>query len=64
MAYDNNYSGMGCLRSQISSWSAGWGSGDNPLIWTIDASRISPVYSNDTDSLNPNSIKVLLMIRY
>lgn len=64
MAYDNNYPGVGCLRSNSSSWSATWGSGQHPLVWTIDASRISPIYSNETNSLNPNSTETLLIIRY
>lgn len=40
------------------------GVGVSSVIIGFDASRVSSIYSNDTDSLNPNSIKVLLMIRY
>ena len=30
----------------------------------FDASRAASIYSNNTDTLNPDSTKVLLMIRY
>ena len=64
MGFDNNASGTGCLRSNPSNWSAGWGSTQNPRNWTIDASLISPVYSNDTDTLSPDSLTNLFLIRY
>lgn len=40
------------------------GGGVSSVVIGFDASRVSSIYSNDTDSLNPHSIKVLLMIRY
>lgn len=40
------------------------GGGLSSVVIGFDASRVSSIYSNDTDSLNPNSIKVLLTIRY
>lgn len=30
----------------------------------FDASRVSSIYSNNTNTLNPDSIKTLLVIRY
>lgn len=30
----------------------------------FDPSRVSPLFSNNTDTLNPDSIKTILMIRY
>lgn len=30
----------------------------------FDPSRVSPLFSNNTNTLNPDSIKTLLMIRY
>lgn len=64
MGYNNNTSGTGCLRSTLSDWSATWGSGQNPRTWTIDASLVSPIYSNDTNTLSPDSLTNLFLIRY
>ena len=40
------------------------GGGVSSVIIGFDASRVSSIYSNDTDSLNPNSLTTSFLIRY
>lgn len=40
------------------------GGGVSSVVIGFDASRVSSIYSNDTDSLNPNSLTTSFLIRY
>lgn len=40
------------------------GGGVTSVVIGFDASRVSSIYSNDTDSLNPNSLTTSFLIRY
>ena len=40
------------------------GGGVSSVVIGFDASRVSSIYSNDTDSLNPDSLTTSFLIRY
>lgn len=65
--YGASCSGCFGFDGEVRTWTAGSHTANSMTTdhrVRFDSSRYSPIYSDDTDALNPNSVKVLLIIRY
>ena len=60
----NTLSSSGVFYHGGTSWDSIAGGGVPSVIIGFDASRVSSIYSNDTDSLNPDSLTTSFLIRY
>lgn len=60
----NMFSSSGVFYHAGTGYDSIAGGGVTSVVIGFDASRVSSIYSNDTDSLNPNSLTTSFLIRY